>query len=80
MVQHSNGTSADTLQSNRKWIIQDGGLKTLNANSSAPRLDKYEIPTATAIKLMYQGSSNPLKPMGRLDTQTGSGKIRDGGL
>ena len=33
--------------------IQDGGLKTLNANSSAPVLDKDEIPTVMATKLMY---------------------------
>ena len=52
-VQNSNGTSADIVQPNRQWIIQDGGLKTVNATSSAPRLDKYEIPTATATKLMY---------------------------
>jgi len=32
-VQQSNGTSADTLRPNRKWVIQDGGLKTYNANS-----------------------------------------------
>ena len=51
-VQQSSGISADTVQPNRKWIIQEGGLETLNANSSAPRLDKYEIPTATATKLV----------------------------
>ena len=45
-VQHSNGASADTIQPSRKWIIQDDGLKTLNAKNFAPRLDKYEIPTA----------------------------------
>ena len=78
MVKHSNGTSVNTVQPNRKWIIQDGGLNTLNAYSSAPRLDKYEIPTTTAN--MYQGSSNPLEPKGKLYKQTGSVKIQDGGI
>ena len=45
--------SADTEQPNRKWKIPDGGLETLNANSSSPRLDKSEIPTITATQLMY---------------------------
>ena len=31
VVQYSNGTCADTVQANQKWIIQDGGLQTLNA-------------------------------------------------
>ena len=31
-VQHSNGTSADTVQPNRKWIIQDGGLGVAAGN------------------------------------------------
>ena len=43
-VQHSNGTSSDTVQPNRKWIIQDGGLKTSNACISASRHDISEIP------------------------------------
>ena len=36
-VQHSKETSSDTVQPNRKWVIQDGGLKTSNACISASR-------------------------------------------
>ena len=36
-------------------MIREGGLKTLNTNSSAPRLNEYEIPTARATNLCIGG-------------------------
>ena len=78
-VQHSNGTGADTVQPNRKWIIQDGGHLTSNACISAPRQDRYEMLTDSATIPMFWGSSNPLELVKILCDQTGSGKIKDGG-
>ena len=78
-VLHSNGTSADTVQPNRKWIIQDGGHLPSNACISAPRQDKYEILTASATTAMFWGPSNPLELVEILCDQTGSGQIKDGG-
>ena len=75
-VQYSNGTSADAVQPNRKWIIQDGGHLTSNACISARRQDRYEILTASATTPTFWGSSNPLELVEILCDQTGSGKSK----
>ena len=75
-VQHSNETCSDTMQTNRKWAIQDGGLKTSNACISASRLDINEIPTAMP---MFAGSSFPMRLIRRLCDQTENGEFHDGG-
>ena len=72
-VQHSNGTSSDTVQPNRNWVIQDGGLKTANTSISASRQDINEIPT-------FSGSHFSLGHMRKLWHQTGSIQIQDGDL
>ena len=74
-VQHSNGTSSDTVRPNRKWVIQDVSLKTSNACISVSRQDINEIPTAMP---MFSGSSSPMRLTRRLCDQTGSGKFQDG--
>ena len=75
-VQHSNGTRSKTVQPNRKWIIQNGGLQTSNACIFASRLDINEIPTAMP---MFSGFSFPLGLIIWLCDQTCRGKIQDGG-
>ena len=78
-VQIFNGRDKNTVQLNRKWKIQDGGLKTsivcISAFRQGNQQNITEIPTAEP---MFLRSSIPLGLMGILCDRAGSGKIQDG--
>ena len=59
----SNDTEKNIVLPNRKWKIQDGGLKTGNTFISACRWDRNQISTA---KSTFSRSSNPTEKTKRL--------------
>ena len=73
-VQQSIGTEMNDVGSNRKWEIQNGGLRTGGTNISVCRQERNKISTAIS---MFSESSYPIEGVVILIYQTGNGKFKE---